>query len=257
MADEAPKKTPEEQEAAIAKLTADLAAEREGRGQDRSRLDTYEKTLAALGRERQQPTQQMSNNPAANFGMIQVTADDIRFYKSLYPESTDEQIAQYARMRKAELAYEAQPIVNRYDQYLGNAADILDRHDVMVDEDVVKDYKPHKKEIEALRQEYLESGRPVPRRAELTQIVKARKIPELVKAETERQMAEAKARQESAASATTETTTVSTGRPNPAAAPKKNLAEMDDKERNAALAGMSAKDRAQALEDAIGDTPIP
>ena len=147
----------------------------------------------------------------------------------------------------------AQPIVEQVYGALGSAADALDLHHVLLE---VEDYKPNRKEVEALVKERRGEGRAITRQ-EATEIIKSRKIPELVRAETDRQLAEAKARSESAASTATETTTVSTGRPNPAAEPKKKLVDMDDKERNAALAGMSAADRAKALEDAIGDTPIP
>jgi hypothetical protein len=254
MADEPEKKDPTVEEQ-LAALKQQLAAAEEARAQDKARLETYEGTLRALGQGREQPAAQPQ---AASYGynVPAPTQEDVRFLKQLYPDATDDQLVAYARQRAAELAYFARPIVNQVYGALGQTADILDRHEAMTDDDLARDYKPNKKEVEALRQEYLQSGRAVPPRAELTAIVKARKLPELVRVETERALAADAERRAAAASATTETT-VGTARENPAAKPTKPLAAMTDEERSAKLAAMSREDRTKALEDAIGDTPIP
>jgi hypothetical protein len=250
MADEPKKEEAPNLEERLAALEAELRAEREGRSQDKSRLETYEKTLAALGRERSQPQDQRA---AGGFNIPEPSAAQVAAARQYFPQADEAQIRTWLREQAAAMSIVAEPLVQQIYGALGSAADALDLHHVLLE---VDDYKPNRKEVEALVKERRGEGRAITRQ-EATEIIKSRKIPELVRAETDRQLAEAKARQESAASTTTETTTISTGRPNPAATPKKNLAEMDDKERNAALAAIKPEDRVKALEDAIGDTPIP
>lgn len=237
----------------LAALEAELKAERDGRATDRQRTEMLETTLRALGTTQTPRSAQSQASGALPFNPGMPSPEDIAFLRSLYPNYDDQALAQYWQQQQAVLLRAATPILNQVFGALGNAADILDRHDALLE---VEEYKPNRKEVDTIVRESREAGRPISR-TEATQILKARKLPELVQQEVERRTKEADERRAAAASAATETGTVATARPSPAAAPRKKLAEMSDQERDSALQQMKPADRIAAMEAELGETPIP
>ena len=253
MADEKPEepKAPTMEER-LAALEADLKAERDARAKVEERAGLLDRTLQALGRDRQ-PEPQRPAPGGMNMNVPPPGAQEMEQLRRMYPGTADAELVDAYQKAGMLLAMHAGPLVQNVYGVLGQAANEIDRHNALLDLD---DYKPNRKEVEELRTQYEREGRQIPPRKELVEIVKARKLPELVQAQVESRLAAEKERTASAHSSVTEGVSVEKAGPSAVRAPTKKLTDMTPAEREAATANMSREDRIKALEEAAGDTPV-
>ena len=225
-------------------LQAELAAERTARTKESEKAQVLERTLAALGGARQSATGSAASAPP----LPPLSPEAITRLKArLGSDWTDNEVRHHYAIITPFFEEVGGPIVQQLSSVLFTLGDKLDYHDVeLTDADFRKYRAEVKDEIDARKQR----GEPAISRKEVTQIVKARHFADEVKTASEAALAAEKERLAAAGSATTEAGSTHKATPGAAAAGKITKPEDVDKiEKHA--------DRVKAIEDQLGDTPIP
>lgn len=242
MADDEKTPTLEEQVAAL-KQQLDAAT---------AKNDVLEKTFNALNSARETAPAR-SATPTANAAALVLSglgAEDVQFLKSrLGAEWTDADIQKHWAMFQPFIERMAGPLVNQISQALVGLGDYVDRHDALLD---VPEYKDLRSDVEQEIRTRAERGeRPMSRR-ELTQMVRARKLPELIEQRAKEQLEDIRKREAAGGAAETQDTAAPATVQKPTRESKPKSLDL-----NALDPALSHEQRAKAIEDAYGDAVIP
>lgn len=222
----------------VAALTREL-------DQERSQRKMLEDTFRALGGggAATQPARATSAAPGVGFGAPPSESLQ-RLKAALGPQWSDDDLRSHWNIIAAFLGELGAPVF----QALGTLADHTDRFDALLG---VDGYKELADEVEQERKARAARGEFLSRR-ELHQLVRARKLPELIEQAATAKLEEQRQREAAAAAATTQEGAVSAGVQKPGPAPTKQPRTLTPE----ALAALPRGERAKAIEQQLGDTPL-